>query len=133
MVRVVFGFLNARLAVRYGAASYWRSSRRCRLALLEWRPARRLNHWARELTKLGHQERLMPARDVKAYVSLRKLSVIRWITKIGFRRMHKQKILTGSFLPFSTVSALNGLNGRRPARLVRQHRSDGAHSWSMSS
>jgi len=75
----------------------------------------------------------MPARDVKAYVSLRKLSVIRWITKIGFRRMHKQKILTGSFLPFSTVSALNGLNGRRPARLVRQHRSDGAHSWSMSS
>jgi len=28
---------------------------------------------------------------VKAYVSLRKLSVMRWITKIGFRRMHRQK------------------------------------------
>ena len=26
------------------------------------------HYWARELTKLGHQVRLMPARDVKAYV-----------------------------------------------------------------
>jgi transposase len=25
-------------------------------------------HWARELTKLGHEVRLMPAKDVKAYV-----------------------------------------------------------------
>jgi transposase len=26
------------------------------------------HYWARELTKLGHTVRLMPARDVKAYV-----------------------------------------------------------------
>ena len=26
------------------------------------------HHWARELTKLGHQVRLMSAKDVKAYV-----------------------------------------------------------------
>src|SRR5271168_1948440 len=26
------------------------------------------HYWARELTKLGHQVRLMPAKDVKAYV-----------------------------------------------------------------
>jgi transposase len=26
-------------------------------------------HWARELTKLGHEVRLMPAKDVKAYSS----------------------------------------------------------------
>ena len=29
-------------------------------------------HWARELTKLGHQVRLMPAKDVKAYVKRNK-------------------------------------------------------------
>jgi flavin-binding protein dodecin len=27
------------------------------------------HYWARELTKLGHQVRLMPAKDVKAYVN----------------------------------------------------------------
>src|SRR5262249_29537291 len=26
------------------------------------------HHWARELQKLGHEVRLMPAKDVKAYV-----------------------------------------------------------------
>jgi transposase len=26
------------------------------------------HHWARELTRLGHQVRLMPAKDVKANV-----------------------------------------------------------------
>jgi transposase len=30
------------------------------------------HHWARELTKLGHTVRLMPARDVKAYVKRNK-------------------------------------------------------------
>ena len=30
------------------------------------------HHWARELTKLGHEVRLMPARDVKAYVKRNK-------------------------------------------------------------
>src|ERR1700758_1450572 len=30
------------------------------------------HHWARELTKLGHQGRLMPAKDVKAYVKRNK-------------------------------------------------------------
>jgi transposase len=30
------------------------------------------HYWARELTKLGHQVRLMPARDVKAYVKRNK-------------------------------------------------------------
>ena len=29
------------------------------------------HYWARELTKLGHQVRLMPAKDVKAYVKWR--------------------------------------------------------------
>jgi len=30
------------------------------------------HHWARELTRLGHQVRLMPAKDVKAYVKRNK-------------------------------------------------------------
>jgi transposase len=30
------------------------------------------HYWARELTKLGHEVRLMPARDVKAYVKRKK-------------------------------------------------------------
>jgi hypothetical protein len=30
------------------------------------------HYWARELTKLGHKARLMPARDVKAYVKRNK-------------------------------------------------------------
>ena len=30
------------------------------------------HYWARELTKLGHQVRLMPAKDVKAYVKRNK-------------------------------------------------------------
>src|SRR5712671_676854 len=30
------------------------------------------HHWARELTKLGHEVRLMPAKDVKAYVKRHK-------------------------------------------------------------
>jgi transposase len=29
-------------------------------------------HWARELAKLGHEVRLMPAKDVKAYVKRNK-------------------------------------------------------------
>jgi len=30
------------------------------------------HHWARELTKIGHEVRLMPAKDVKAYVKRNK-------------------------------------------------------------
>ena len=30
------------------------------------------HYWARELTKLGHQVRLMPAKDVKAYLKRNK-------------------------------------------------------------
>ena len=30
------------------------------------------HYWARELTKLGHRVRLMPAKDVKAYVKRNK-------------------------------------------------------------
>src|SRR5512135_823702 len=30
------------------------------------------HHWARELAKLGHEVRLMPAKDVKAYVKRNK-------------------------------------------------------------
>ena len=33
------------------------------------------HHWARELTKLGHEVRLMPAKDVKAYVKRNKNDV----------------------------------------------------------
>src|SRR6202022_2136300 len=32
----------------------------------------RAHYWARELTKLGHEVRLMPAKDVKAYVKRNK-------------------------------------------------------------
>ena len=38
------------------------------------------HYWARELTKLGHQVRLMPAKDVKAYVKRNK----KWV---GFQPM----------------------------------------------
>jgi transposase len=31
-------------------------------------PCATAHYWARELTKLGHEVRLMPAKDVKAYV-----------------------------------------------------------------
>jgi transposase len=31
------------------------------------------HYWARELTKLGHEVRLMPAKDVKAYVKRNKM------------------------------------------------------------
>ncbi len=31
-----------------------------------------LHYWARELTKLGHEVRLMPAKDLKAYVNRNK-------------------------------------------------------------
>src|ERR1700733_14620538 len=34
------------------------------------------HYWARELTKLGHQVRLMPAKDVKAYVKRNKKRTI---------------------------------------------------------
>ena len=54
-----------------GAARCWSSSRRCRFALSAWKPAR-AHYWTRELTKLGHQVRLMPAKDVKAYVKRNK-------------------------------------------------------------
>ena len=37
-----------------------------------WKPARLRICWARELTKLSHQVRLMPAKDVKAYVKRNK-------------------------------------------------------------
>ena len=43
-----------------------------RRALSAWKPARTAHHWARELTKLGHQVRLMSAKDVKAYVKRNK-------------------------------------------------------------
>ena len=33
------------------------------------------HYWARELTKLGHEVRLMPAKDVKAYVKRNKNDV----------------------------------------------------------
>src|SRR6266498_3900524 len=33
------------------------------------------HYWARELTKLGHRVRLMPAKDVKAYVKRNKNDV----------------------------------------------------------
>src|SRR3984893_14517946 len=32
----------------------------------------RAHYWARELTKLGHEDRLMPAKDVKGYVKRNK-------------------------------------------------------------
>ena len=41
------------------------------LALWAWKLATS-HYWARELTKLGHRVRLMPAKDVKAYVKRNK-------------------------------------------------------------
>jgi transposase len=40
--------------------------------LSAWKPAPRRIYWARELTTLGHRVRLMPAKDVKAYVKRNK-------------------------------------------------------------
>ena len=34
------------------------------------------HYWARELTKLGHKVRLMPARDVKAYIKRNKTRLL---------------------------------------------------------
>src|SRR6202034_345754 len=55
-----------------GAARYSSSSRRCRLCLVGMEACATAHYWARELTKLGHQVRLMPAKDVKAYVKRNK-------------------------------------------------------------
>jgi transposase len=40
------------------------------------------HYWARELKKLGHDVRLMPARDVRAYVKRGKNDAIEPIAKI---------------------------------------------------
>ena len=54
-----------------GAARCWSSSRRCCLPCRHEACAT-AHYWARELTKLGHRVRLMPAKDVKAYVKRNK-------------------------------------------------------------
>ena len=55
-----------------GAARCWSSSRRCSSCLVGMEACATAHYWARELTKLGHRVRLMPAKDVKAYVKRNK-------------------------------------------------------------
>src|ERR1700733_11658730 len=55
-----------------GAVRCSSSSRRCRLALLAWKPAPRLIIGRVNSRNLGHRVRLMPAKDVRAYVKRNK-------------------------------------------------------------
>src|SRR5262245_62604578 len=50
-------------------ARCWSSSPPCLIGMEACATA---HYWARELTKLGHRLRLMPAKDVKAYVKRNK-------------------------------------------------------------
>ena len=61
--------------------------------------------WARELTKLGHQVRLMPAKDVKAYVSCgrRGCSTAAAISYVGLFR--DPVSLIGSLVSFPFLRA----------------------------
>jgi transposase len=43
------------------------------------------HYWARELTKLGHEVRLMPAKDVKAYVRCETVETVDRKTRFGSR------------------------------------------------
>src|SRR6188768_3044548 len=56
----------------FGAARCWHSSNRLAPCLIDLEACATAHYWARELTKLGHQVRLMPAQDVKAYVKRNK-------------------------------------------------------------
>ena len=47
-------------------------------------PCASAHYWARELKKLGHDVRLMPAKDVKAYVKRNKND--RWMLQRAARR-----------------------------------------------
>ena len=54
------------------AAARSRRSSRLSPCLVGMEACATSHHWARELTKLGHEVRLMPAKDVKAYVKRNK-------------------------------------------------------------
>src|SRR4030081_337287 len=61
------------------------------------------HYWARELTKLGHEVRLMPAKDVKAYVSATK--TMRLTPRRSAKRFGDRPCaLCGSNRPNSRVS-----------------------------
>ena len=47
------------------------------------------HYWARELRKLGHELRLMPAKDVKAYVKRNKNDAVGPISKQGDRYLRR--------------------------------------------
>ena len=55
-----------------GAARCWRFFEALPPCLVGMEACATAHYWARELTKLGHRVRLMPAKDVKAYVKRNK-------------------------------------------------------------
>ncbi len=65
------------------------------------------HHWARELTKLGHQVRLMPAKDVKAYVKRNKNDAASTI-RLAWASTGKRES------PFWATIANNSLTPSRP-------------------
>src|SRR5947199_5368157 len=54
---------------RYNVLAYFKAMSQCLIGMEACATA---HYWARELTKLGHRVRLMPAKDVKAYVKRNK-------------------------------------------------------------
>jgi hypothetical protein len=62
------------------------------------------HYWARELAKLGHRVRLMPAKDVKAYV-----------------KRNKNDAAHAEANQFATVSpAVGGIGGMRPSAVASE-------------
>src|SRR5450759_3967282 len=49
-------------------------------------------YWARELTKLGHEVRLMPAKDVKAYVKRNKNDAADVSSTLGVLAAHDRAL-----------------------------------------
>ena len=61
------------------------------------------HYWARELTKLGHEVRLMPAKDVKAYVKRNKRATL---------HSHKGQTRKISVRSPSTIDVVDGARSR---------------------
>ena len=55
-------------ASSFGGRRVWRSSVDCRAVWWGMEACATAHYWARELSALGHEVRLMPAQYVKAYM-----------------------------------------------------------------
>jgi hypothetical protein len=81
------------------------------------------HYWARELAKLGHQVRLMPAKDVKAYIERNKLAATRpesgvkptCRTARSTAHLQRHVIIWSCGAQFSPRSGGNHANGVSPA------------------